>query len=179
MNVEKSISENTKTYGMATNYQFVLIKSQKVGPRLHISPLDTTQAWITILNCFMANLQRVSQALSLHLESYIMAPKIQQPAQTVALFELRCFQLLLYCELHFGIKTNLAGSCSRPCNRCYCKAGTWGWLEDRSLPWRLLVPLWQPHLAQNQFCTIWGLRVGPGSGVVVSRTTFRPNSNSA
>ena len=52
-----------------------------------------------------------------------MAPKIQQPAQTVALFELRCFQLLLYYQFHFGIKTRLAWACRGPCNRNYCEVG--------------------------------------------------------
>ena len=76
---------------------FDFIKGWRVGPRLHIRrPLDTIQAWITILNCFMANLQRVSQALSLHLESYIMAPKIQQPAETVALLSCEVFNCILY-----------------------------------------------------------------------------------
>ena len=67
---------------------------------------------------------------------------------------------------------NLSGGCwyplglavawSGPCNRSYCKAGIWGWLEDGSPPWRLLVPLWRPHLAQDQFCTTQGVQVGHG-----------------
>ena len=42
-----------------------------------------------------------------------------------------------------------------------------------SPPWRLLVPLWQPHLTQDQFCTTWGVQVGPELGVVVIRTPFQ------
>ena len=44
-----------------------------------------------------------------------------------------------------------------------------GWLVDGSPPWRLLVPLWRPHLAQDQFCTTRGVRVGHGGGVVVKK----------
>ena len=39
--------------------------------------------------------------------------------------------------------------------------------------------MWWLHLAQDQFCTTWWVRVGPGGGVVVSRTPVRPNSDSA
>ena len=54
-----------------------------------------------------------------------------------------------------------------------------GWLEDESPPWRLLVPLWWLHPAQDQFCTTGGeAQVGPRGGVVVIRITVRPNSNS-
>ena len=49
--------------------------------------------------------------------------------------------------------------CGGPCNPSYFEDGIWGWLEDGSSPWRLLVPLWQPHLAQDQFCT-----TGEGGG---------------
>ena len=35
------------------------------------------------------------------------------------------------------------------------------------------------HLAQDQFCTTQGQRVGHGGGVVVTRTPVSPNSNSA
>ena len=49
----------------------------------------------------------------------------------------------------------LAEACSGPCNRSCCEAGSWGWLEDMSPPRRLLVPLWRPHLAQDQFWTTW------------------------
>ena len=62
-----------------------------------------------------------------------------------------------------------AGARSGPCNQSYCEAGIWGWLEDGSPPWRLLVPLWRPHLAQDQFCTTRGVRVGHGGGVVVKK----------
>ena len=51
--------------------------------------------------------------------------------------------------------------------------------EDGSPSWRLLVPMWWLNLAQDQFCTTWGLRVGHGGSVVVIRTPVRPNSNSA
>ena len=51
--------------------------------------------------------------------------------------------------------------------------------EDVSPPWRLLVLLWRPQLAQDQFCTTRGVRVGHGGGVVVIRILVRPNSNSA
>ena len=44
-----------------------------------------------------------------------------------------------------------------------------GVLEDGSPPWRLLVPLWRPHLAQDQFCTTRGVQVGHGSSVVVKK----------
>ena len=67
---------------------------------------------------------------------------------------------------------------SGPCNRSYCKAEIWGWLEDRSPPWRLLVPLWWLHLSHDQFCTIRGVQVGHKGGVVVKRTPVRPNSDS-
>ena len=49
------------------------------------------------------------------------------------------------------------------CNRSYCEAGIWGWLEDGSPPWRLLVPLERPHL----WCGCHG------------DPPVRPNSNSA
>ena len=35
--------------------------------------------------------------------------------------------------------------------------------------WRLLVPLWWPHLAQDQFCTTREVRVGHGGSVVVKK----------
>jgi len=44
------------------------------------------------------------------------------------------------------------------CNPSYWDGGVWGWLEDGSPPWRLLVPLWWLHLTQDQFCTTWGVR---------------------
>ena len=72
-----------------------------------------------------------------------------------------------------------AGAHSGPCNRSYCEAGIGGWVEDGSPPWRLLVPLWWPHLAQDQFYTTQGVRFGHGGSVVVKRTPVRPNSNSA
>ena len=34
---------------------------------------------------------------------------------------------------------------------------------------RLLVPLWQPHLGQDQFCTTQELQVGHAGGVVVKK----------
>ena len=40
------------------------------------------------------------------------------------------------------------------------KAGILGWLEDGSPLWRLLIPLWRLHLAQDQFCTTQGVQVG-------------------
>ena len=57
--------------------------------------------------------------------------------------------------------------------------GILGCLEDRRPSWKLLVPLWWLHLAQEQFCTTQGVQVGHGGGVVVIRTPVRPNSNSA
>ena len=52
--------------------------------------------------------------------------------------------------------------------------------DGLSPPWRLLVPLWQPHLAQDQFCTTGGVQqVVHEGGLVVIRTPVRPNSNSA
>ena len=65
------------------------------------------------------------------------------------------------------------------CNPSYWDSGIWGWLEDRSPPCRLLVLLWRPHLAQDQFCTTRWVRVGHGGSVVVIRTPVRLNSNSA
>ena len=58
------------------------------------------------------------------------------------------------------------------CNRSYCEAGSLGWLEDSSPPWRLLVPLWWLHLAQDQFQTLLGVRAGTGSSVVVKKDPF-------
>ena len=49
------------------------------------------------------------------------------------------------------------------CNCSHCEDGIWGWLENGSSPWRLLVPLWWPHLAQDQFQTplgVWGAPLG-------------------
>ena len=61
------------------------------------------------------------------------------------------------------------GICGGLCNPSFWDGGIWGWLEDESPPWRLLVTLWRPHLAQDQFCTTRGLRVGHGGGVVVKK----------
>ena len=71
------------------------------------------------------------------------------------------------------------GVCGGLCNPSYCDGGVRGWLEDGSLSWRLLVPLWRAHLAQNQFCTTRGVQVGHVGDVVVLRSPVRPNSNSA
>ena len=86
------------------------------------------------------------------------------------------FFIFKECMLHACIPP---GALSGTCNRSYCKAGIWGWLEDGSPPWRLLVPLWWLHLSQDQFCTTRGVRVGHKGSVVVKRTPVRPNSNSA
>ena len=58
--------------------------------------------------------------------------------------------------------TIIGRACNGPCNWSYCKAGIWGWCEYEILPWR-------PHLAQDQFCTTRGVRVGHGCGVVVKK----------
>ena len=50
---------------------------------------------------------------------------------------------------------------------------------DGSSSWRLLGPFEWPHLAQDQFQTPLGVRVGPGGGVVVIGTLLSdriPNS---
>ena len=43
--------------------------------------------------------------------------------------------------------------------------------KDRRPPWRLQVPMWLSHQAQNQFQTPLGVRIGPKGSVVIS---FRP-----
>ena len=58
-------------------------------------------------------------------------------------------------------------ACKGPCNQSYCEAGYWGWLEDGSPPWRLLVPLWWLHQPQDQFQTPLGVHVGSEGSVVV------------
>ena len=54
--------------------------------------------------------------------------------------------------------------------KCYLIHGPLEWLEDGSPPQRLLVPLWWPHQAEDQFCTTQGVRVGHGCGAIVTRT---------
>ena len=55
---------------------------------------------------------------------------------------------------------------SRLCTLNYWNDKILGWLEDGNPPWRLLVPLLQPHLAHDSFQHL-GVRVGPGGDVVV------------
>ena len=70
---------------------------------------------------------------------------------------------LFYINVDCRYDTCLAGACSGPCNQSFCKAGILGWLEDGSPPWRLLIPLWWPHLAHDQFQIPLGVRVAPGA----------------
>ena len=70
-----------------------------------------------------------------------------------------------------------AGACIGPCIWSYCEAGIWGWLEDNTSPSRLLVPLWWPRQAQNQFwITLW-VGVCPRGGLDITWTPVGPNSN--
>ena len=43
-------------------------------------------------------------------------------------------------DIHRGVRGGL-------CNPSHLDGGILGWLEDGSPPWRLLVPLQQPHLS--------------------------------
>ena len=61
----------------------------------------------------------------------------------------------------------------RLCNPSYWDDGIWGWLENRSPPWRLLVPLGRPHLILELIPSPLGAQVGPGLGVVVIRSPFQ------
>ena len=72
------------------------------------------------------------------------------------------------------------------CDPSYWEGGIWGWLEDGSPLWRLLVPLWEPHLYQDQFQTPLVMRPLPWSvgwsrrqcsGLLL--TPVRSNSKSA